>query len=138
MAHAKHHFAGRVWKFGDDIRGDSGILDFALIRDHSKPFDEKELAANCFKKLRPEFGEQVNDGDIIVAGRGFANYNHPQVSLAIKAGTSSDRRSTRRPFNKSARPRSPSCRPSGVCDSISASVYISSRSPGAKVMSICW
>jgi len=81
----KHRFTGRVWKFGDYIRGDSGILDFALIRDHSKPFNEKDLAANCFKNIRAEFADNVRKGDIVVAGKGFANYNHPQVSLAIKA-----------------------------------------------------
>ncbi len=81
----KHHFTGRAWKFGDYIRGDSGIIDFALIRDHSKPFNAQELAANCFKNIRSEFAEQVKKGDIVVAGKGFANYNHPQVSLAIKA-----------------------------------------------------
>lgn len=85
MSETTFSYSGRVWKFGDYIRGDSGILDFALIRDHSKPFDEAELAANCFGPIRPEFAENVRAGDIVVAGKGFANYNHPQVSLAIKA-----------------------------------------------------
>jgi len=85
MSDDRFRLRGRVWKFGDYIRGDSGILEFSLIRDHTKPFDEAELAANCFKPIRPDFAEQVQKGDIVVAGKGFANYNHPQVSLAIKA-----------------------------------------------------
>ena len=43
----KHHFTGRVWKFGY-IRGDSGILDFALIRDHSTRRNWRRIVSRTF------------------------------------------------------------------------------------------
>jgi 3-isopropylmalate/(R)-2-methylmalate dehydratase small subunit len=76
---------GRVWKFGDNISGDNGIIEFGMVRDYTKPYDEKALADTCFKRIRPEFRAEVKVGDIVVAGRNFAHHNHPQVGVAIKA-----------------------------------------------------
>ncbi|MBM3509119.1 MAG: hypothetical protein FJX61_03140 [Alphaproteobacteria bacterium] len=76
---------GRVWKFGDNISGDNGIIEFGMVRDYTKPYDEKALAETCFKRIRLEFRSQVKEGDIVVAGRNFAHHNHPQVGVAIKA-----------------------------------------------------
>jgi 3-isopropylmalate/(R)-2-methylmalate dehydratase small subunit len=77
---------GRVWKFGDDVSGDDGIIEFSIIRDgFGKEFDEAALRAMCFRRLRPEFPEQVRQGDIVVGGRNFAHHNHVEVSVAIRA-----------------------------------------------------
>ncbi|MEO3471140.1 hypothetical protein AAFN86_04670 [Roseomonas sp. CAU 1739] len=77
---------GRVWKFGDDISGDDGIIEFAIIRDSfGKEFDEEALRAMCFRRLRPEFPAQVKPGDIVVGGRNFAHHNHVEVSVSIRA-----------------------------------------------------
>ena len=77
---------GRVWKFGDDVSGDDGIIEFAIIRDSfGKEFDEAALRAMCFRRLRPEFPAQVKPGDIVVGGRNFAHHNHVEVSVAIRA-----------------------------------------------------
>lgn len=77
---------GRVWKFGDHVCGDDGIIEFAAVRDgFGKPFDLEALKAMCFRKLRPEFPEQVREGDIVVGGINFAHHNHVEVSAAIKA-----------------------------------------------------
>ena len=38
----------------------------------------------CFRRLNPDFPEQVRPGDIVVGGRNFAHQNHVEVSAAIK------------------------------------------------------
>lgn len=77
---------GRVWKFGDDVSGDDGIIEFAIVRDSfGKEFDEDALRAMCFRRLRPEFPAQVKPGDIVVGGRNFAHHNHVEVSVAMRA-----------------------------------------------------
>lgn len=77
---------GRVWKFGDEVCGDDGIIEFAAVRDgFGKPFDLPALRAMCFRQLRPEFSQQVQAGDIVVGGTNFAHQNHVEVSVAIKA-----------------------------------------------------
>lgn len=77
---------GRVWKFGDHVCGDDGIIEFAAVRDgFGKPFDLDALRAMCFRKLRPEFPSEVREGDIVVGGTNFAHHNHVEVSAAIKA-----------------------------------------------------
>ena len=77
---------GRVWKFGDNVSGDDGIIEFSIIREgFGKAFDEDALRAMCFRRLRPEFPEQVRPGDIVVGGTNFGHHNHVEVSVAIKA-----------------------------------------------------
>lgn len=77
---------GRAWAFGDDVSGDDGIIEFAIVRDSfGKEFDEDALRAMCFRRLRPEFPQQVKPGDIVVGGRNFAHHNHVEVSVAIRA-----------------------------------------------------
>lgn len=77
---------GRVWKFGDNVSGDDGIIEFSIIREgFGKAFDEAALRAMCFRRLRPEFPSEVRPGDIVVGGRNFGHHNHVEVSVAIKA-----------------------------------------------------
>jgi 3-isopropylmalate/(R)-2-methylmalate dehydratase small subunit len=77
---------GRVWKFGDNVSGDDGIIEFAIIREgFGKEFDEAALRAMCFRRLRPEFPAEVRPGDIVVGGANFAHHNHVEVSVAIRA-----------------------------------------------------
>jgi 3-isopropylmalate/(R)-2-methylmalate dehydratase small subunit len=77
---------GRAWVFGDDVCGDDGIIDYAVVRDgFGKEFDEAALRAMCFRRLRPEFPDEVRPGDIVVGGRNFAHHNHVEVSVAIRA-----------------------------------------------------
>ena len=45
---------GRVWKFGDQVSGDAGIIDFSAVRDgFGKAFDETLLREMCFRRLNP-------------------------------------------------------------------------------------
>ena len=60
--------AGRVWKLGDNVSGDDGIIHFSQVPDLGR-FDIPALKAMCFATLRPEFPAQVKAGDIVVAGR---------------------------------------------------------------------
>jgi 3-isopropylmalate/(R)-2-methylmalate dehydratase small subunit len=77
---------GRAWCFGDDVSGDDGIIEFAIVREgFGKEFDEEALRAMCFRRLRPDFPAQVRPGDIVVGGHNFAHHNHVEVSVAIRA-----------------------------------------------------
>jgi 3-isopropylmalate/(R)-2-methylmalate dehydratase small subunit len=77
---------GRVWKFGNDVCGDDGIIEFAIVAaGFGKEADEDALRAMCFRALRPEFPAEVRKGDIVVGGRNFAHHNHVEVSIAIRA-----------------------------------------------------
>lgn len=82
---ASANLRGRVWKFGDQVSGDDGIIDFSAVRDgFGKPFDEALLRSMCFRRLNPRFPQEVQAGDIVVAGVNFAHHNHIEVSAAIK------------------------------------------------------
>ncbi len=77
---------GRAWKFGDNVSGDDGIVEFAIVAaGFGKAFDEDALRAMCFRAIRPEFPAEVKPGDIVVAGRNFGHHNHMEASVAIKA-----------------------------------------------------
>ncbi len=76
---------GRVWKFGDQVSGDDGIIDFSVVRDgFGKPFDEAVLTEMCFRRLNPRFPKEVKPGDLVVGGVNFAHHNHVEVSAAIR------------------------------------------------------
>ena len=76
---------GRVWKFGDNVCGDDGIIEYEIVRQgFGKPMDEDRLREVCFRQLRPEFRAEVREGDIVVGGRNFAHHNHVEVSAAIR------------------------------------------------------
>jgi len=79
------NLTGKVWKFGDEVSGDDGIIDFSAVRDgFGKPFDEALLKEMCFRRLNPDFPKQVQPGDLVVGGTNFAHQNHIEVSAAIK------------------------------------------------------
>jgi 3-isopropylmalate/(R)-2-methylmalate dehydratase small subunit len=75
--------AGRVWKFGDNISADDGIIQYSQVPDLGT-FDIPKLKAMCFATIRPEFREAVRAGDIIVAGRNFGHHSHPHAGVAMK------------------------------------------------------
>jgi 3-isopropylmalate/(R)-2-methylmalate dehydratase small subunit len=58
---------GRVWKYGDDINTDvifPGKYTYSIS-------DPKEMAQHALEDLDPTFVEQVQPGDIIVAGKNW-------------------------------------------------------------------
>jgi 3-isopropylmalate/(R)-2-methylmalate dehydratase small subunit len=76
---------GRVWKFGDWISGDDGILRFSELRDFGDDHDPEDLARRCFAGLVPDFAARAAPGDIVVGGRGFGIPSHPPAPLALRA-----------------------------------------------------
>ena len=62
----KDKVEGKVWKFGSNVDTDQIIPAKYLITG-----DRKELAKHVFEKVRPEFAQQLEEGDIIVAKENF-------------------------------------------------------------------
>ncbi|MDT5350593.1 MAG: 3-isopropylmalate/(R)-2-methylmalate dehydratase small subunit [Mycobacterium sp.] len=56
---------GRVWKFGDDINTDLIIPGFAIL------LPREEQPQHCFSANRPGWVDQVQEGDVLVAGLNF-------------------------------------------------------------------
>lgn len=74
---------GRVWKFGDNISADDGIIQYSQVPDLGS-FDIPALKAMCFATLRPEFSSEVSRGDIVIGGRNFGHHSHPHAGVAMK------------------------------------------------------
>ena len=71
----------RVWKFGDDIN-----TDVITPGRYTVTTDKKQLGEIAFIEFRPEFGKNVKQGDIIVAGNNFGCGSSREHSpVAIKA-----------------------------------------------------
>lgn len=75
---------GRVWKFGDNISADNGIINYSQVPDLGT-FDIEALRAMCFVAFDPEFPDKARIGDIIVAGCNFGHHSHPHACVAMKA-----------------------------------------------------
>ena len=58
-------FSGRVWKFGDDINTDLIIPGYALF------MPPEEQRRQCFSANRPGWVDEVQAGDVLIAGRNF-------------------------------------------------------------------
>jgi 3-isopropylmalate/(R)-2-methylmalate dehydratase small subunit len=58
-------FNGKVWKFGDDINTDLVIPNFAVL------MSLEEQLPHCFSANRPGWVDEVQPGDVLVAGRNF-------------------------------------------------------------------
>lgn len=59
-------FRGRIWKFGHDINTDLIITGKRLMCT-----DKQELAGAAFENIRPDFGKNVKEGDMIFGGKNF-------------------------------------------------------------------
>lgn len=75
---------GRVWKLGDDVPNDGGLMPLRFTLD--QVYDLQELTRHCFEEWRPQLATQIKPGDFLVTGRNFA-YGHPHVRgfLALKS-----------------------------------------------------
>jgi 3-isopropylmalate/(R)-2-methylmalate dehydratase small subunit len=58
-------FKGKVWKFGDDINTDLVIPGFAVM------WTLEEQLPHTFSANRPGWVDEVQPGDVLVAGRNF-------------------------------------------------------------------
>jgi len=71
----------KAWKFGDDIN-----TDLITPGRYTVTTDKKRLGEIAFIEYRPEFGKNVKEGDIIVAGNNFGCGSSREHSpVAIKA-----------------------------------------------------
>lgn len=71
--------SGRAWKFSSDISSDQLISG-----RHVFEFDPRLLRHHLLADVRPEFAQQAQPGDVIVAGRNFAhgsNHSHPFLAM---------------------------------------------------------
>lgn len=74
---------GRVWKFGDQIPNDEGLMPLRLTR--AQEYDPAVLAQHCFEQVDPDFAAQAAAGDFVVAGVNFGHGNpHIQGFLGLK------------------------------------------------------
>lgn len=58
-------FTGKVWKFGDDINTDLVIPGYAVL------MTLEEQLPHCFSANRPGWVDEVQPGDVLIAGRNF-------------------------------------------------------------------
>src|SRR5690606_11622407 len=73
-------FRGKVWKFGDDIDTDVIIPARYLLTS-----DAKELAQHVMEDIDPTFKDNVQEGDIIVAGKNFgcgSSREHAPIAIS--------------------------------------------------------
>ncbi|MEA3407529.1 MAG: 3-isopropylmalate dehydratase small subunit [Chloroflexota bacterium] len=72
---------GRVWKYGDNVDTDA-IIPARYLNVSA----EDELAAHCMEDMDVEFAQEVEAGDIIVAGKNFGcGSSREHAPVAIKA-----------------------------------------------------
>ncbi|MEX6508450.1 hypothetical protein [Jiella sp. M17.18] len=74
---------GRVWKFGDNVGADDGIIQFSKVTDLGS-YDVPALKAMLFVLLDPGFPTKVRAGDIVVAGKNFGHHSHPHAGVAMR------------------------------------------------------
>ena len=76
--------SGRAWVFGDNVAidGDLMALEWALKRET----DPEVLRQHVFEGLAPRFAKEVAEGDVVFAGRRFAQGNPHIQGLIGLAG----------------------------------------------------
>lgn len=70
----------RTWKFSDNVDTDAIVPGRYLVL-----YDPRELASHAFEGTRNEFARDVNEGDVIVAGRNFgcgSSREHAPLALS--------------------------------------------------------
>jgi len=73
-------FAGKVWKFGDNVNTDEILAARYLVT-----VDSEEMGRHLMEDIRPGFSQGVSPGDIIVAGKNFGcGSSREHAPLAIK------------------------------------------------------
>ena len=77
MTRLEQPMRGRAWKFGDSV--DTNLLAGGGVQVSNDP--RENLKANCLRGLRPEFPEQVQEGDILIAGTNFGCGSHRQTAV---------------------------------------------------------
>ena len=72
---------GKVWRYGDNVD-----TDVIIPARYLNSFEPAFLAAHCLVDLDPSFANNVQQGDIIVAGKNFGcGSSREHAPIAIKA-----------------------------------------------------
>jgi 3-isopropylmalate/(R)-2-methylmalate dehydratase small subunit len=74
-------YSGKVWKFGDAISTDL-MVPGALVL--ARRLSEEDAAQLCMNANRPDWAQQVQRGDILVAGRNFGCGSSRNASAPLK------------------------------------------------------
>jgi len=64
---------GKCWILGDNVPVDGTLLEMKYV--HMRMTDPYEIAKHVLESFKPEFTEQCQPGDIIVAGNRFGQGN---------------------------------------------------------------
>lgn len=64
---------GKCWKIGDDIPIDGALLELKYV--HMRLTNPHEIAQFVLESYKPGFSEKCKPGDILVAGKRFAQGN---------------------------------------------------------------
>lgn len=67
----------RVWKLGADVDTD------VLAPGHAMKYGIDKIARSCLESVRPEFADQVQSGDVIVAGPNFGIGSSREQAAAV-------------------------------------------------------
>lgn len=70
---------GRVWKFGDSV-------DTDVINPFYRYPSEEEVRLHTMEAYRPEFPNEVKQGDILVAGRNFGCGSARPIAVLYSVG----------------------------------------------------
>jgi len=74
-------FSGKIWTLGDDID-----TDIIIPTEYLALKTVNDMAPYAFSPLRPELASQIEEGDIIVAGKNFGcGSSREQAPEIIKA-----------------------------------------------------
>lgn len=67
---------GRCWKFGDNVSNEEALAtSYTLHKDTLDPAKRDQWAHGLFAAIDPGFAKKIKPGDIIVAGKRFAQGN---------------------------------------------------------------
>ena len=79
--HMRLAISGKVWVFGDNLNTDAMYPAFAM------KMDPPEAARHIFYEVRPGWTDQVQPGDIVVAGKNFGiGSSRPVAALFTELG----------------------------------------------------
>jgi 3-isopropylmalate/(R)-2-methylmalate dehydratase small subunit len=74
-------FEGKIWKFGDNISTDLIMPGYLMARH----LPDSESAGHCMINNRPGWAQQVQKGDILVAGKNFGCGSSRPAARLLKA-----------------------------------------------------
>lgn len=77
-------YRGKCRKFGDGLQHDGQMIAFEYVI--KRITDPAQLIPHLFETLRPTFSQEVQPGDIVLAGKQFGKGKaHVQAYIAMKA-----------------------------------------------------